>query len=411
MAFNFNIRNIFKSGESRSVIPQTYALPLFGGAMWCGDAMNHPTVQLAIALISDSIAKSGFSIYKVNPDGTETLMEDSAIEHPNKRHSQYNIVKLVITQLLTVGSAFLYTPHDEKGNIKSIHYIPNNLVTVGVPQNYLDDDYTFNISGLKDVKANDVMYFGAIPTSDNPDQFVSPTMLCQQALKLAAQAEKTAKRWTNTQGGIFGILKSQKPNLKQDQREKLKAEWIKSMNGADDNGSSVIFTEQDIDFIPMESKTGDNIINGRKFENLNIAKIFNINPVFLFDDNSNTYNSLEQKTLSFLTTTLFPWIERFLQEFQRHLPKNQVIRFNKEYYMEIDQTSLGNYCKSMTQAGLLTINEARKKMSLPSVEGADTLLCPVNQMSLQRILNGENKNSINNQLTPSETNKNNEDKQ
>ena len=59
------------------------------------------------------------------------------------------------------------------------------------------------------------------------------------------------------------------------------------------------------------------------------------------------------------------------------------MRFNIDDLMRGDMKTRAEYYNTMLQAGVLTPNEVRAQMQMPTIEGADALRVPVNVLSAE----------------------------
>lgn len=108
-----------------------------------------------------------------------------------------------------------------------------------------------------------------------------------------------------------------------------------------------------------------------------IARLFNLPPIFLQDLTHGTYSNVEQQDLHFVKHTLKRWVEQFEQELNLKLfgyRSNRVYaEFNMDGLLRGDfKTRMEGYASGV-QTGILQPAEARERENLPFVEGSDKL--------------------------------------
>ena len=64
-----------------------------------------------------------------------------------------------------------------------------------------------------------------------------------------------------------------------------------------------------------------------------------------------------------------------------------VVDFDENYLLKSDKTSLSNYLKTLTSAGIISINEARNMLGYDDIEGGDRHIIPftdINQNTIDK---------------------------
>lgn len=108
-----------------------------------------------------------------------------------------------------------------------------------------------------------------------------------------------------------------------------------------------------------------------------IARLFNLPPVFLQDLTHGTYSNTEQQDLHFVKHSLKRWVEQFEQELNLKLfgyRSNRVYaELNMDGLLRGDfKTRMDGYARGV-QTGIMMPSEARDRENLPFVEGSDRL--------------------------------------
>ena len=108
-----------------------------------------------------------------------------------------------------------------------------------------------------------------------------------------------------------------------------------------------------------------------------IARLFNLPPVFLQDLTNGTYSNTEQQDLHFVKHTLKRWVEQFEQELNLKLfgwKSNKLyVEMNMDGLLRGDfKTRMEGYARAV-QTSIMQPSEARDLENLPFVEGSDRL--------------------------------------
>ena len=132
---------------------------------------------------------------------------------------------------------------------------------------------------------------------------------------------------------------------------------------------------------PLNVKLGDNqFIEVKQYTALQIASAFGIKPYQIGDYTKSSYASAEAQQLSFYVDTLLYIIKQYEEELTFKLlssdevSKGYHFKFNIDVIMRSDFATKVTTLSTATNSFLMTPNEARGKMDLPSVPGGDRLL-------------------------------------
>lgn len=123
-------------------------------------------------------------------------------------------------------------------------------------------------------------------------------------------------------------------------------------------------------------------LDSRRFAVEEIARAFNIPLHMMGIPGTNTYASVEQANLQWLSHGLRPILEKIEWAYSQLLPSSAFIKFNFNALLRGDLLSRANAYSIMAQAGLITINEARKLEDLAPVDGGDTPRVPLANVNL-----------------------------
>ncbi len=134
-------------------------------------------------------------------------------------------------------------------------------------------------------------------------------------------------------------------------------------------------------FTPLNLKLADSqFIEVRQYTALQIASAFGIKPYQIGDYTKSSYASAEAQQLSFYVDTLLYIVKQYEEELTYKLltveeaTNGYHFKFNIDVIMRSDFATKVQTLSTATNSFLMTPNEARSKMDLPSLPGGDKLL-------------------------------------
>jgi len=209
---------------------------------------------------------------------------------------------------------------------------------------------------------------------------ISPIGAARQALGMALAAEEYGARLFGSGSLMAGILQTD-ADLTQEQAEALKLRWTAKLTGLAKAHEIAVLDRgakwQPVGIPPQDSQ----FIDARKFQVVEIARLYGIPPHMLGDVERTTSwgTGIEQQGLAFIAYTLRPWLARVEQAVSNELlPRGMQARFQLEDLLRGDITArYAAYATGITNA-VITVNEARAAEGLQPVPGGDKLLMQAN---------------------------------
>lgn len=132
---------------------------------------------------------------------------------------------------------------------------------------------------------------------------------------------------------------------------------------------------------PLNLKLADSqFLELRQYSSLQIASTFGVKPYQVGDYTKSSYASAEAQQLSFLVDTLLFIVKQYEEEMtyklltDEDIAKGYHIKFNVGVMLRADQKTQIETLSAAVSNFLMTPNEARERLDLPSKEGGDQLL-------------------------------------
>ncbi|EAY7344095.1 phage portal protein, partial [Salmonella enterica] len=116
----------------------------------------------------------------------------------------------------------------------------------------------------------------------------------------------------------------------------------------------------------------------RRFSIEDIARMFNVSPIFLQEYSNSTYSNFSEASRAFLTMTMRPWLANFEQQIKSALLVARPASGTR-YQVEFDSADLLRATPTERYAtyergiknGIMNPNEAREREGMPPREGGD----------------------------------------
>ena len=345
-------------------------------------AMSLSTFYAAVNLVSNSIAMMP---WKFKDDENNELPKSNYLYHlfDNSIITRYNIIKNVVKDIILYGNGFIYIERDqETGQPKTLHYSPANQTTIWYDElNHNLYYYNFTYLDRIDDGTNYLHFY-----MNTDDGFIGKGVLkyAYNVLDIASVIQNATSSYYSTAGQQFGIVSPNGPlpevGNQQKQLDKLVQKWEEAQMKAN---KGTVFFPSDLKFTPMTNTAKDSaLIEAREYNAVEVGRfICNISPVLLGDLRHLAYNSLTESQREFVIHSLAPIITMIEEQCNKKLimPSKhckQFVDLDENYILANDAEKQANEITTLTNSGIITPNEARKRLGLPPVDGGDSLVIP-----------------------------------
>lgn len=339
-----------------------------------------PAVLNAVNVIAQAVASMPCYLFEVNADGRERV-ENHSVEYllnemPNRNQTPYQFKEVMMRHVLLTGNAYAVIGWNDKGQPESLTPYPPHAVNV---QRTTAGAYLYQITdfnGTVNVYLQDEVLHLRHASHDG---FMgrSPITVCREAVGLGlAQQKHGASIMKNglMAGGIVTTAEWF------DQAKGQKAmEALKRYQGAKNAGKTPIL-EGGMEYKQLGMSNQDaEWLASRKFTIEDVARIFNISPIFLQDYSHSSYANFSEASRAFLGQTLRPHLVNFEQQLKDALMidlnsqsrKRYVIEFDTSDLLRTNQQERFQSYETAIKAGILSPNEARKREGLLPYAGGD----------------------------------------
>ncbi|MGL4850941.1 MAG: phage portal protein [Clostridium sp.] len=358
------------------------------------DALSIPTVVNCRELICSSVSQLPFYLYKTNEDGSIERVHDYreflVNKNPNDFLNGYNFKKAITNDYLFYGAAYI-VPEYKGTKIVSLYPLETQNVTIEKFQ----DGYKTNARIIYNANGQSTTFFPEDLIrilKDSHDGFTSKGILELNAETLALALEELEYSRNIVKNGAVpsGILTTD-ASLSKLSVTNLKASWDKLYGGAKNVGKTPVL-EGGLKYQQISMKPNDlDLVNSKKTTVAEICKVFNV-PESMVNSNANKYASNEANGIQFLQYCMSPVlnaIEEGLDACILSSKEKSKGLFWKADVSELLRTTEKEKLETVgigIEKRLFTVNEARQKLGLPSIEN-DTFIYKLGDVFLDTTTN------------------------
>lgn len=173
-------------------------------------------------------------------------------------------------------------------------------------------------------------------------------------------------------------------------KDAIADQWSRNYGPSGERGVAIL--DQGSKFVPVEEvKPADaQFIETRKFQKNEIATILGIPPHMINEMESATFSNIEHQGIQFITYTLQGWLTKIEQEYRRKLLKqsekiNHIYSHDTAVLAKADLKSKGQWYKTMSDIGVFSPNDIRKREGLNKIDGLDDRYIQLNRININDI--------------------------
>ena len=355
-----------------------------------GTNVNNDTVfkvnaiYSAVSLISDTISTLPVDSY-IRRDGARFAFRPRPawVQQPDIDTTKEAFYGALIVSLLLDGNGFVRVFRDSQGRVVNMTVL--NPAKVEIRKNKVGSVVYTHEGENKPLTKNEVIH---IPDVVRPGEVrgISRVIALKDNFGLAIALESYAARFFGQGATTSGIIEFP-GNLSPDQAKNLvdgfdarhKGFRKSHKTGVLSGGAKYVQTTMENDRAQF--------IDSRRMAVEDVARAFNIPPHLLGLPGTNTYSSVEQNNIAFVTHTLRPIVQKLESAFTPLMASEPggataFIKFTLDGLLRGDANSRFTAYSTGLQAGYLTINDIRRLEDLPPVQGGEIIRVPLANMNI-----------------------------
>ena len=336
------------------------------------NAYQIAAVWSAVSLISDTIGTLPVDVFYRNGGNREPFRPTpSWVAQPDVNfpgHSTF--YKSVLVSLLIDGNAFVRIFSNPRGEV--VNLVVLNPHQVEVSRNGLGRLMFTVVGEDKPLSSEEVIY---IPDLLKPGTIrgVSRVTAMKENLALGKSLEMYAANFFGNSTTLQGVIEY--PNaLTQEQAESLRNSFDNSHKGWRKSGRTGILSGGATFKATQADPEKSQALEARRMAVEDVARIWRIPSHMLNLPGTNTYSSVEQNMLAFVTHTLRPYVTLLEESFTPLMARypggaESFLRFNMNGLLRADIQARFSAYSTGIQSGFLTINDIRGWEDLEAQEG------------------------------------------
>ncbi len=353
-------------------------------------AMQMTAVYACVRILAESIAALPLHVFRQGPNGNRVKAEEFPLfyllhDEPNPEMTSFIFRETLMTHLLLWGNGYAQVLRNGKGVVVALYpLLPNKMSVERDEKGQLFYRYTRNDQEPPTMSGNSVILMPEdvlhIPGLGF-DGLVgySPISMTKNAIGLAMAAEEYGSKFFANGAAPAGVLEH--PNVVKDV-SKLRESWNSAFGGSA-NAGKIAILEEGLHFSPISMSPQDSqLIETRKYQLDEIARIFRIPPHMVGDLDKSSFSNIEQQALEYVKYTLDPWVVRWESALTKALlsreeKKQYEIRFNVDGLLRGDYKSrMEGYAVGINN-GFMCPNDVRRLENLdliPEEKGGNNYL-------------------------------------
>lgn len=350
-------------------------------------ALRLPAVYAAIRLLSSTIAALPLTVRVETESGSESardhVLYDALNLKPNAMMTSFIWRELSMCHLLTEGNAISVIARNGAGQAVGLYPVDPDQVDI-YRRNGRKYYAIATAQGSETWMDEDVIHIPGMGF----DGIRGLSPIRNFAREAIGQAQATQKHTSNffKNGANLGSALQTDQNIPIERQTEILNSFKQNFTGVENSKKVAMLVDgMKYNMITISNEDAQ-LIETMKFQVTDIARIFGVPPHMIGDLEKATFSNIEQQSISFVQTSILPWVKRLEQELNTKLFPGQkyFARFNLDGLLRGDfATRMQGYSTALN-AGMFTINEVRQIEGFNRIEGGDVLRVPLNMAALTK---------------------------
>lgn len=352
------------------------------------------TAWACIRLTAQALSCLPAGMYQKTAHDSREKIEDGVAEilcdSPNEDQTPQEYWETVAAWVTAEGNA--YSEKVTLGNrvvalqpLSSLHCAP-----VREPDGTLV--YRFNDRGRTETLPRDKV-FHVKGMSFGGDRGLSPIRFGAQTFGSAIAMQETTGKMYGAGLQSSGFLKMA-PNVKLDQKQREELTGIMEKFAGSSNAGKMMVLEGGMEFNRLALSPVDaQMLESMRFSVEDICRWYGMPPIIIghaAQGQTMWGTGVEAILIAWLTLGINPLCTRIEARVKKDLirpyeNKRRYFEYNREALLQMDSSAKAAFLSTMTQNGLMTRNEGRRKLNLPWQQGADELTAQTNLAPLDKL--------------------------
>ncbi|MEU1496062.1 phage portal protein [Streptomyces sp. NPDC005732] len=381
---------VVSSGElattGAGVLP-SYAAMSLRAAPWEYETIwrTQPQVRTVIAFLARNIAQLGVHVYRrVSDTDRERLTQHplaQLLDSPLLGMTTYRFIERLVSDVALYDNWY-GIKLKLNGRLRILPVPPTLIRPYG--GNWIRPE-KYETAGGKDFEPDQVIHIhGYSPTDLTYGE--SPIESLRDLLLESSEASKQRRQMWKAGARLTGVLvrPPDAPDWNEKERRRFREMWRQFSEGGGTAGGTALL-EDGMDYKPIGFNPEQaQYIEARKLSREEVSAAYFIPPPLIGILDHATYSNIKEQHAHLYQDTLGPWTVMIQQEFAAQVLPD--LPDNKDVYCEfnIAEKMRGSFeeqaaaMSTMVGGPVMTRNEARGRLNLSSLPGADELIVPMN---------------------------------
>ena len=336
----------------------------------------------AVSLISDTISTLPLDSY-IRIDGTRRPYrpqggKPSWIDQPDIDQTRQAHYQQVLVSLMVSGNSYTRVFRNRAGEVVNLIVLDPSKVRVSRSAvgrkifNYDGEDKALTSDNI--IHITDLIEPGSIVGMARVEKL-------KEALGVASALQSYAAKFFGQGSTTNGIIEFP-GNLTGDQARALRDGFDSAHKGWRKSHKTGILSGGATYKSTTVNNDSAQFLESRRFAVEEIARAFNIPLSMMGVPGTQSYASVEQNAIQFVTHCLRPFIEKIEWAYSRLLPDAAFLKFNVDGLLRGDFNSRVSAYSSALQTGWLSVNNVRTIEDLSPVDGGDQHRVPLANIPL-----------------------------
>lgn len=365
------------------------------GPLTADKAMEITAVASAVDFIADQFATLPCHVFKDTDAGpvkatTDPLYKLLHTVVNDQFMTSFEWRKAMCISLLLNGRAYSYVERDRLGREKNFRLIETDTVTPKIVNGRLVYEERPKGGPTKLHEPINIIDLVRSPKMDGLSHY-NPIKDNRSVLSMALAVERfTAAVFANN--GIPPLQLVSQIEASVGAQERAGNAVFDALRRAAAEKKNILPLPPGYELKPIGfDPAGMQLMELRKWLVIEVARIFKLPPVFLQDLSTGTYSNTEQQASTFVKNTLAPICQSFEQQMSAKCGvRNTYLKLNFNALVRGDFKTQMEGLRSAVFAGIMTPNEARGMLELPSKPNGDELFMQGANQPLSALLNTDN---------------------
>jgi|TARA_R100000084_G_scaffold109442_1_gene76898 HK97 family phage portal protein len=347
-------------------------------------ALHQPAVFACVRTISEDVASLPIKVYNKISDMSREGIDSHPVnkifnKRPNAEMTPFTFKEVLTGHVLLYGNGYAEIERDNSGNVIGLWILLPENMQLEVVNGEVVYHYNSKTAGTITFPSEKIFHLKGL----GHDGLIgySPIEYARETIGISAAMEKSGGAFFSNSSRPSGIL-SHPAKLSEGAAKRLRESWQGMYSGSGNTGRTAIL-EEGMKWEQLSIPHSDaQWLEARQYSLQDIARIYRMPPHMIGDLSNATFSNIESQQISYMQSTLAPWMRRWEQEINRKLIGDNEQKVYAEFLAEelLRGNTIERYdaYRMARESGWLSVNDIRKRENLNPIEGGDSYIQPLN---------------------------------